>query len=149
MVNTFFCLHFIVSGDCISIDQNKKTETIIKQVFGPAWKKQHPSSSYSLPMKTGTTYSESLAREIEFGLKHRSILMSCMHLALWTRLDILPACVVLAQYQSHPAVICDSFILLLSSKHVLLQNIASRGTKLILEVLRSCCTNRNDGECGE
>jgi hypothetical protein len=28
-----------------------------------------------------------------------------MHLALWTRLDILPACVVLVQYQNHPVLI--------------------------------------------
>jgi hypothetical protein len=36
----------------------------------------------------------------EFGFKFWSTLMSCMHLALWTRLDIFTACVVLAQYQN-------------------------------------------------
>jgi hypothetical protein len=83
IVNTFFGLHFVVSDNCISIDQNQKAATIIEQVFGPAWKKQHSSSSYSIPMKMGTAYSESLARaipltpkeitatEIEFGFKYR------------------------------------------------------------------------------
>jgi hypothetical protein len=61
IVNTFFGLHFVISADCVSINQTKKAETIIEQVFGPAWKKQHLSSSYSIPMKTGTAYSESLA----------------------------------------------------------------------------------------
>ena len=66
-------------------------------------------------MKSGTAYAESLARAdpldpkglkqaaIEFGFEFRSVLCSCMHLALWTRLDILPSCVVLAQYQTHTA----------------------------------------------
>jgi hypothetical protein len=64
-------------------------------------------------MRTGTAYSESLARaipldecdlkatETEFGFKYRTILQGCMHIALWTRLDILPTCVALAQYQMH------------------------------------------------
>jgi hypothetical protein len=33
---------------------------------------------------------------------YRHILGGCMHCALWTRLDILTACLVLAQYQSAP-----------------------------------------------
>jgi hypothetical protein len=60
-------------------------------------------------MKTGTTLAESLARaiptETKFGFTYRSILMSCMPLALWTQLDILPACVDLAQYQNYPVLI--------------------------------------------
>jgi hypothetical protein len=53
-------------------------------------------------MRTGTAYSESLARaiplderdlkatEIEFGFKYCTILQGCMHIALWTHLNILP-----------------------------------------------------------
>jgi hypothetical protein len=92
-----------------------KVETIIADVFGPAWKSQHPSSSYCIPMKTGTAYAKSLARALplddvgiaqvkaEYGFEFRSTLMSCMHLALWTRLDIFTTCVVLAQYQNDPS----------------------------------------------
>jgi hypothetical protein len=54
---------------------------------------------------TGTANSESLARviplddrdlkatEIKFGFKYRTILQGCIHIALWTKLDILPTCV--------------------------------------------------------
>jgi hypothetical protein len=38
--------------------------TIIEEVFGPAWKSQPPSKSFSIPMKTGTMYAESLAQAI-------------------------------------------------------------------------------------
>jgi hypothetical protein len=66
-------------------------------------------------MRAGTAYSESFARAIplddrdmiatekEFGFKFRTILQGCMHITLWTRLDILPTCVALAQYQKHTA----------------------------------------------
>jgi hypothetical protein len=115
LVDTFFGLHFVISDDCITIDQTSKVETIITMVFGPSWKAQPPSSSYSIPMKTGTAYAESLARALpldeagmkqvkdEYGFEFRSTLMSCMHLALWTRLDIFTTCVVLAQYQNEPS----------------------------------------------
>jgi hypothetical protein len=115
IVDTFFGLHFVSSDDCITMDQTPKAESIISEVFGPGWKSQHPSSSFSIPMKTGTAYAESLARAlpldeagtkqvvVEFGFEFRHILMSCMHLALWTRLDLFPTCVVLAQYQNHPS----------------------------------------------
>jgi hypothetical protein len=46
----------------LALDQTAKAEANIEQVFGPAWKKQHPSLSYSVPMKTGTAYSEFLAQ---------------------------------------------------------------------------------------
>jgi hypothetical protein len=36
------------------MDQTAKCETIIEEVFGPSWKAQPPSSSFSIPMKTGT-----------------------------------------------------------------------------------------------
>jgi hypothetical protein len=62
IVDTFFGLHFVSSDDCVTIDQTTKVETIIAEVYGPAWKSQHPSSSLSIPMKTGTAYSELLAR---------------------------------------------------------------------------------------
>jgi hypothetical protein len=115
IVDTFFGLHFVSSADCVTMDQNVKTDTIITKVFGPNWKAQPPSSSTSIPMKTGTAYAESLARALPidaasltqvekvFGFEFRPILMSCMHLALWTRLDIFPTCVVLAQYQNNPS----------------------------------------------
>jgi hypothetical protein len=61
-------------------------------------------------MKTGMTYAESLARAIPITddkllklVKVYSILMSCMHIALWTRLDIFTTCVVLVQYQNSPS----------------------------------------------
>jgi hypothetical protein len=41
IVYTFFCLNFVVSEDCVSIDQATKAETIIEQVFGPVWKKHN------------------------------------------------------------------------------------------------------------
>jgi hypothetical protein len=66
-------------------------------------------------MQNGTTHAESLARAnpldhlglkqaaIKFAFKYRSVLLcSCMHIALWMQLDLLPACcVILAQYQTH------------------------------------------------
>jgi hypothetical protein len=67
-------------------------------------------------MRTGTAYSESLARAVplddqelkatgehEFGFKYGTILQGCMYIALWTRLDILPTYVTLPQYQMHTA----------------------------------------------
>jgi hypothetical protein len=66
-------------------------------------------------MKTGTAYAESLACALpldeagmaqvkaEYGFESHLTLMSCMHLALWTRLDIITTCVVLAQYQNKPS----------------------------------------------
>jgi hypothetical protein len=64
IVDTFFGLHFVSSRDCITINQTTKTETIIEEVFGPTWKSQHPPTSCSIPMKTGTAYAESLARAL-------------------------------------------------------------------------------------
>jgi hypothetical protein len=94
LADTFFGLHFLTSEDCITIDQTAKVETIITTVFGPSWKAQPPSSSCSIPMKTGTAYAESLTWALdeagmkqvkdEYGFEFRSTLMSCMHLALWT-----------------------------------------------------------------
>jgi hypothetical protein len=89
--------------------------TIITTAFGPSWKVQLPSSSCSIPMKTGTTYAESLAyalpldeagmKEVKatFGFEFRPTLMSCMHFALLTQLDIFTTWVVLTQYQNEPS----------------------------------------------
>jgi hypothetical protein len=62
-------------------------------------------------MKAGSKYAEMLARsppliatEISFGFIYRSVLGACVHLAIWTRLDILLACVVLAQFQTSTGV---------------------------------------------
>ena len=115
LVKEFFGLTFVHSLDCLTIDQTDKAEAIVTGVYGPTWKNQPASTSYSTPMKSGTAYAESLARAdpldpkglkqatIEFGFEFRSVLCSCMHLALWTRLDLLTSCVVLAQYQTHTA----------------------------------------------
>jgi hypothetical protein len=66
-------------------------------------------------MRTGTAYSESLACtipindrdlksfEAEFGVKFHTILQGCMHITVCTRLNILPTCVALAQYQIYTA----------------------------------------------
>jgi hypothetical protein len=82
------------------------------QVFGPSWGLQNPKGSYSIPMKAGSKHAEMLARspplsddaliaaETSFGFKYRSTLGACVHLAIWTRLDILLICVVLVQFQT-------------------------------------------------
>jgi hypothetical protein len=79
--------------------------------FSPSWKAQAPSSSCSIPMKIGTAYVESLAHTLpldtailaqvkaKYVFKFHPILISCMHLALWTQLDVFTLCVILAQYQ--------------------------------------------------
>jgi hypothetical protein len=115
IVDTFFGLHFVLSNVCITIDQTTKVKTVIAEVFGPSWKAQNPSSSFCIPMKTGTAYAESLARALpldddgmakvkaQYGFEFCSVLMSCMHLALWTRLNVFTTCVVLAQYQNDPS----------------------------------------------
>jgi hypothetical protein len=64
-------------------------------------------------MKAGTKYAGELlacspplsddnllATEESFGFKYRSVLGACVHIAIWTRLDILLACVTLAQFQT-------------------------------------------------
>ncbi len=108
LVKEFFGLNFVPSLDCLTIDQTDKAEAIVTGVYGSTWKNQPASTSYSTPMKSGTAYAESLARAdpldpkrlkqatIEFGFEFRSVLCSCMHLALWTGLHLLPACAVLA-----------------------------------------------------
>jgi hypothetical protein len=119
IIDTFFGLHFVSTKDCITIDQTAKTEIIISDAFGPSWKSQPPSSSsssFSILMKTGTAYTESLAHALsldaasmkqvkdKFGFEfHSTLIMSCMYLALWTRLDIFTTCVFLVQYQNEPS----------------------------------------------
>jgi hypothetical protein len=67
-------------------------------------------------MKAGSKYAEMLARspplsdddlintEDSFGFKYISVLGACVHLAIWTRLDIVLACVVLAQFQTNTGI---------------------------------------------
>jgi hypothetical protein len=100
LVRTFFGLNFVATPHCITVDQKDKCEKIITQVFGPSWRLQKPKGSYSIPMKAGLKHAEMLARspplsdeallaaEISFGFKYRSILGACVHLAIWTWLDI-------------------------------------------------------------
>jgi hypothetical protein len=64
-------------------------------------------------MKAGSKYVELLvrspplsdadllAKESSVGFKYRSVLGACVHLAIWTRLDILLGCVCLAQFQTN------------------------------------------------
>jgi hypothetical protein len=113
IVRKFFGLNFVISTNCITIDQADKYEKIITQVFGPSWKLQQPKDVYTIPMKAGSKYAELLARspplsatdllakEASIGSKYRSVLGACVHLAIWTCLDILLACVCLAQFQTN------------------------------------------------
>jgi hypothetical protein len=112
IVRAFFGLNFVITEHCITIDQTVKCKNIISQVFGPSWRLQKPKGTHNIPMKAGTKYAELLARspplsdesllatEESFGFKYRSVLGTCVHIAIWTRLDILLACVVLAQFQT-------------------------------------------------
>jgi hypothetical protein len=116
IVRTFFSLNFIITEHCVTIDQTIKCEVIISQVLGPSWRLQKPKGTHTIPMKAGTKYAELLARspplsdesllatEESFGFKYRSVLGACVHFAIWTRLDILQACVVLAQFQTNTGI---------------------------------------------
>jgi hypothetical protein len=95
IVCKFFGLNFVISTNCITIDQTDKCEKIITQVFGPSWKLQRPKDVYTIPMKAGSKYAELLARspplsdanllakESSVGFKYRSVLGACVHLAIW------------------------------------------------------------------
>jgi hypothetical protein len=113
VVQTFFGLNFVISDHCITIDQTNKCENMIAQVFGPSWRRLHkPKGTHNILMKAGTKYAEMLTRcaplsdsgliatETSFGFKYRSVLGACVHIATWTRLDILHACAILAQFQT-------------------------------------------------
>jgi hypothetical protein len=116
LVRTFFGLNFVATPNCITVDQTDKCEKIITQVFRPSWRLQKPKGSYNIPMKAGSKYAEMLARspplsddalatiEVPFGFKYRSVLGACVHLAIWTRLDILLTCILLAQFQTSTGV---------------------------------------------
>jgi hypothetical protein len=116
-VTTFFGINFHVSSQCVTLDQNDKVASMLSSVYGTNWSSTPPKASYSSPMIAGTAHAEDLARcspysadELQmaqtstFGFGFRTILCGSMHIALWTRLDILPACIFLAQYQSAPGV---------------------------------------------
>jgi hypothetical protein len=105
-------MNFVGTPHCITIDQTDKCEKIITKVFGPSWRLEKPNGSYSIPMKAGSKHAEMLARspplsdvilaavEVSFGFKYRSVIGACVHLTIWTRVDILLACVILAQFQT-------------------------------------------------
>jgi hypothetical protein len=114
-VNMFFGIRFICSDHCVTLDQTHKIKDIIVDVFGPSHDKQLGNKGYSTPMIAGTEHANDLAackpytpakliiaqkQRFAFGYCHA--LGGCMHCALWTRLDILTACLVLAQYQASP-----------------------------------------------
>ena len=116
-VKMFFGVRFICSDRCVTLDQNHKIRAIISAVFGPNYHKQPLSSAkgYSTPMRAGTEHSNDLAactpfspmelriaQTQTFAFVFRHVLGGCMHCALWTRLDILTACLILAQYQANP-----------------------------------------------
>jgi hypothetical protein len=112
IVRTFFGLNFVITEHCITINQTTKCENIVSQVFGPSWSKNQKVLIYHSNESTGTKYAELLARstplsdenllamEEPFGFKYRFVLGACIHIAIRTRLDILLACVVLAQIQT-------------------------------------------------
>jgi hypothetical protein len=113
IVRKFFGLNFVISTYCITIDQTDKCQKINTQVFGPSWILQLPKGMYTILMKAGSKYAELLARspplsdadllatELSFSFNYRSILGACVHLAICTHLDILLACVCLAQFQTN------------------------------------------------
>jgi hypothetical protein len=114
-VKMFFGIRFICSDRCVTLDQTHKIKDIVIEVFGPSSTKQQGNKGCSTPMIAGTEYGNDLvactpytpdelvvAQKQTFGFRYRHILGGCMHCALWTRLDILTACLVLAQYQASP-----------------------------------------------
>jgi hypothetical protein len=86
-------------------------------VFGCSYDKQHLSGQgCSTPMLSRTEHANELAAcnpfpptELRiaqtgetYGFVFCHVFGGCMHCALWTRLDILTACLVLSQYQAAP-----------------------------------------------
>jgi hypothetical protein len=117
-VKVFFGIRFICSDQCVTLDQTHKIKDIIINVFGLSHDKQSGSKGCSTPMIAGTENANDLAactpytptelamaqkKKFAFGYQH--VLGGCMHCALWTRLDILRACHVLAQYQASPGIL--------------------------------------------
>jgi hypothetical protein len=99
----------------VTLDQTHKIKDIVIEVFGPSLDKQQGKRGYSTSMIAGTEHGNSLAactpytpdelaivQKGTFGFGYCHILGGCMHCALWTHLDILAACLVLAQYQASP-----------------------------------------------
>ena len=124
VIKEFFGLRFVCTNDCVSIDQTGKVHKLLDMVLGDDWHDKPPDMSSSTPMKAGMKESEAMARatpytamELEEAEKetykfgYRTVLCSAMHIGIWTRLDILPACVFLAQYQTKPSAIHFSALL--------------------------------------
>jgi hypothetical protein len=116
-VKMFFGIRFICSPRCVTMDQTHKIKDLIIDVFGPSYEKQQLlGRGYTTPMIAGTDHANELAACITyspaelhtaqhgetFGFNFRHVLGGCMHCALWMRLDILTACLTLAQYQAAP-----------------------------------------------
>jgi hypothetical protein len=114
-VKMFFGICFICSDCCVTLDQTHKIKDIIIDVFGPSHNIQSGNKGYSTPMIAGTKHANDLAactpytstelaiaQKQMFAFGYRHVLGGCMHCALWTRLDIFMACLVLAQYQASP-----------------------------------------------
>jgi hypothetical protein len=115
-----FGICFICSPCCVTMDQTHKVKQVILNVFGPSYDKQILSGrGYATPMISGTEHTNEwaacplfLTDELKtaqtgetFGFGFRHVLGVCMHCALWTCLDILTACLVLAQYQAAPGLL--------------------------------------------
>jgi hypothetical protein len=113
----FFGIQFICSPKCVTMDQTHKIKDLLIDVFGPSCNKQALSGrGYTMPFIEGTDHANELAACIAysatelhcvqngetFGFNFRHVLGGCMHCALWTQLDILTACLTLAQYQAAP-----------------------------------------------
>jgi hypothetical protein len=100
----------------IVLDQTHKIKDNIIDMSGPRHNtKQSGSKGCSTPMIAGTEHANDLAactpytptelaiaQKQTFGFGSQHVLGKCMHCALWTQLDILTACLVLAQYQASP-----------------------------------------------
>jgi hypothetical protein len=111
----FFGIRITQSIDGISLDQIPYAKEIVATILGPEWETKHPNGKgHSSPMPAGTDFEKKLVEcvpldsdetkkiELRFGFKYRSLLCGIMHLSLWTRPDISPACIRLARYQSAP-----------------------------------------------
>jgi hypothetical protein len=115
-VKMFFGIQFINSVQCVTLDQTHKVKEIVAEVFGQNHDLQTGNKEgYSTPMIAGTEHDNDLAactpylpielaiaQKQTFGFSYCHILGGCMRCALWTRLNILTACLVLAQYQLAP-----------------------------------------------
>jgi hypothetical protein len=119
-IKLFFGIRFICSPHCVTLVQTHKAKQITIDVFGQSYNRQQLSGQgHATPMISGTENANELAAcppfspaELKtvqtgetFGFGFCHVLGACMHCALWTWLDILTACLVLAQYQAAPGLL--------------------------------------------